>query len=133
MRHPGHVERELEHDIKSLANRARDDREFAVELYAALCNAEWRHDDGAGWSGGTWRYVGGLVADLRGRGEGYLDFYCSGGEGEITDRVAEAMAVLGWRGVGHGARLLVIDPVSGEVEALGDDGRWIVDRPGADG
>jgi hypothetical protein len=55
------------------------------------------------WPGGTWRYVADVVAHLRGRGEDYLDFYCSGGEGAITDRVAAAMDALGWRGVGHGA------------------------------
>jgi hypothetical protein len=92
------VGRGLEHDIKALANRARSDREFAVELYGALCNASWHHEDGADWPGATWRSVADLVACLRGCGENYLDFYCSGGEGEITDRVAAAMAALGWRG-----------------------------------
>jgi hypothetical protein len=126
------VDRDLEHDIRALADRARRDRGFAVELYGALCNADWRHDDGTEWCG-TWRYAGEVVAQLRGRGEDYMDFYCSGGEGKITDRVAEAMDALGWRGVGHGVRLLSIDPTSGKVEAPGDDGRWIVERPGADG
>jgi hypothetical protein len=67
------VARDVEHDIKALADRARSDREFAVELYGALCNASWRHDDGADWPGGTWRHVAGVVADLRGCGEDYLD------------------------------------------------------------
>ncbi len=125
------MDRDLEHDIKVLADRARSDRRFAVELYGALCNADWRHDDGTEWRA-TWRYAGEVVARLRGSGEGYLDFYCSGGEGEITDRVAEAMAVLGWHGIGHGARLLVIHPVSGKVEALGDDGQWVIERTGVD-
>lgn len=61
-----------------------------------------------------------------------MDLYCSGGEGEITERVAEAMARIGWRGIGHGVRLRVIDPVSGKVEVLGDDGEWVVERRGAD-
>src|SRR3954466_13294326 len=110
------VERDLEHDIKALADRTRSDRDYAVELYGALCNADWRHDDGTDWPGGTWRYVGDVVAHLRGRGEDYLDFYGSGGEGEITTRVAGAMAELGWRGVGHGKRLHKLNPTTGSVE-----------------
>ena len=125
------MQRDLEHDIKALADRCRGDREFAVELYGALCNAHWRHDDGTEWPGGTWRYVADVVAHLRGHGEDYMDFYCSGGEGEITGRVAAAMAALGWRGVGHGRQLRKIDFATGAVEVLGDDGHWIVE--GTDG
>jgi hypothetical protein len=73
-----------------------------------------------------------LIADLRGRGECYLDYYASGGEGEITDRVAQAMAPIGWHGVGHGARLRKIDFCSGRVEVLSDDGQWVVEREGVE-
>jgi hypothetical protein len=62
-----------------------------------------------------------------------LDFYCSGGEGEITDRVAQAMAALGWRGVGHGAPLRRVDFSSGTVEVLSEDGEWVVERRGVEG
>jgi hypothetical protein len=124
------MERDLEHDIKALADTARSDREFAVELYGALCNASWRHDDGMEWPGGTWRYVADVVAHLRGRGEDYLDFYCSGGEGEITHCVAAAMDTLGWRGVGHGVRLHKIDFATRTVEVLGDDGQWTAEARG---
>ena len=127
------VERDLEHDIKALVDRTRSDRDFAVELYGALCNADWHHDDGTEWPGGTWRYVGDVVAHLRGLGEDYMGFYWSGGEGEITDRVAEAMAALGWRGVGHGRRLHKVDVTTGTVEDLGDDGQWVGEPPGAGG
>lgn len=123
------VDRDLEHDIKALAERARADREFAVELYAALCNADWRHDDGTEWSG-SWRYAGGVVADLRGRGEDYIDYYCSGGEGEITDRVSEAMAALGWHGVGHGVQLRKVDFRTGKSEVLTEDGQWVPEPSG---
>jgi hypothetical protein len=128
MRHPVLMTRELEHDIKALTDRARNDRQFAIELYSGLCNADWRHDDGTTWPGGTWRHVGAVVAHLRGLDEGYLDFYCSGGEGEITDRVREAMAALGWRGVGHGAPPLIIDVASGTVEVQDEDGQWVVEK-----
>jgi hypothetical protein len=125
------VSRDLEHDIKALADRARNDRGFAVELYQALCNADWTHDDGTTWTG-SWRYVAGEVAHLRGRGEDYLDFYYSGGEGTISERVAEAMAVLGWHGVGHGERLYRVAPRTGESHVLGEDGEWVPMQPDAD-
>ncbi len=124
------VGRDLEHDIKALAERVRADRALAIELYGGLCNGSWRHDDGTNWLGGTWRAVAGVVADLRGRGEDYLDFYCSGGEGEITRRVAAAMDALGWHGEGHGARLRKVDFATGIVEVLGDDGGWAVESRG---
>src|SRR3954454_19942417 len=123
------VNRDLEYDLKALADRARPDRDFAVEFYGSLCNAEWRHDDGSNWPGATWRSVADLVAHLRSRGEGYLDFYCSGGEGEISVRVADAMAELGWHGIGHGAPLRKVDLRTGESQVLGEDGEWIVERP----
>ena len=121
------VGRDLEHDIQALAERARSDRGFAVELYGALCNASWHHGDGTEWPGGTWRAVADVVAHLRGCGENYLDFYCSGGEGEISDRVTAAMEMLGWQGVGHGARLRRTDFRTGTTEVLGDDGEWTVE------
>ena len=80
------------------------DDSFAQALYAALCNADWRKEGHAGepWSA-SWRRAGDIVADLRNRGEIYLDFYCSGignpngtAEGVVRSDVAEALARLGW-------------------------------------
>ena len=98
------TERDLEHDLRGLADRLSDDA-FADELYCALCNADWMHEDGSAWRG-SWRHAAGVVADLRGTGESYLDFSCSpsGGERTISPRVAAAMSTLGWRGTGHGSR-----------------------------
>ena len=90
------VERDLEHDIKALVDRTRSDRDFAVELYGALCNADWHHDDGTEWPGGTWRYVGDVVAHLRGLGEDYMGFYCSGGEGTVAALISDRLATRGW-------------------------------------
>lgn len=122
------MERDLEHDIKALAARARTERDFSVELYGALCNAEWCHDNGSRWRGGSWRYIAEFVAHLRGRGEDYLEFYCSGGEGEISARVADAMARLGWHGIGHGSPLRKVDFRTGESHVLGEDGEWVLER-----
>lgn len=84
----------------AFVKKVRDDV-FAQSVYAALCNVSWRKN-GIEWSC-SWRAAGGLVADLRGKGD-YLDFYCSGigehtqsiGEGHVTEAVREALALLGW-------------------------------------
>ena len=83
---------------------ANEDESFAQALYAALCNVDWRKDGHPDepWST-VWRQAGGIVADLRRRGESYLAFYCSWTddrdrvtEGVVRPDVAEALARLGW-------------------------------------
>jgi|SRR5688500_14135121 len=87
------------------------DDETAVGVYASLCNVIWVPTDHPAQTYGevnvrdytalttTWRYAGGLVADLREKGEDYMHFYCSGGEGQPTPEVIEAMASIGYRPV----------------------------------
>ena len=68
---------------------------FAEVLYAALCNTEWRHRaTGERWSC-SWRSVGAIVAHLSGGGD-YLDWYGSGGEGLVDERVLDVIQALGW-------------------------------------
>jgi len=92
------------------------DRAGACEFYAALCNMQWEviidiPDDEKiieklmgkepeVWSC-TWRYAGGIIADIRhqhySEREDYMDFYCSGNEGEVTELVRECFERLGWK------------------------------------
>ena len=68
---------------------------FAMLLYAALCNTEWRYVvTGACWSC-SWRSAGGIVATLRAEGD-YTDWYCSMGEGLVDEQVLEEIQALGW-------------------------------------
>ena len=100
----------LEQDLNGLGELLEDDA-FAAELYSALCNNEWRKG-GRFWSC-TWRTAGAIVAELRNSRrevwrdrdpgdeqnagyEDYLDYYCSSHEGEISDRVREQLAKIGW-------------------------------------
>jgi hypothetical protein len=76
--------------IVELVRRER----FAKDLYRALCNTSWFRN-GHEW-GCTWRQAGGVVADLRDLNEEYIDFYCSGREGTVTDEIAWELAALGW-------------------------------------
>jgi hypothetical protein len=87
---------DLETDLMSSARIAElvKERRFAEDLYRAFCETRWFRN-GKEW-GCTWRGAGGIVADLRDRGEEYIDFYCSGGEGTVTTEVATELATLGW-------------------------------------
>jgi hypothetical protein len=68
---------------------------FAALLYGALCNTQWKHTaSGLEWSC-SWRFAGGIVADLRGEGD-YLDWYCSTGEGLVDEQILAEILALGW-------------------------------------
>lgn len=81
-----------------LRDRLREDRDFAVDIYRALCNMQWQNKkDPENIFGCSWRYAGGLVADIRDLGENYLDFYCSGGEGTVSKEVNKIFNKAGWK------------------------------------
>ena len=71
------------------------DRDAAVRLYRALCNQAWAGPDGRILTV-SWRSAGDIVANARKKGEDYLSFYCSGGEGEIAADVQALLETLGW-------------------------------------
>lgn len=88
----------LEDDLKAsseILEKVKND-EYANSLYCALCNNEF-DKNGIQWSC-TWRYSGGLVARLRAMNECYLDYYCNGNEGFISDEIKEDLLKLGWTG-----------------------------------
>lgn len=114
----------LEWDLRTTAwilDKVVDNR-YAQNLYAALCNMRWQRLDvfpilkDEYWSC-SWRYAGGIVADMQGKGD-YIDWYCSGiaggdepdvynegfdlkrkgyvPEGVVTDEIREDLKKLGW-------------------------------------
>lgn len=99
----------LEEDLTlSLMIKERiQNNQYAHELYCALCNIQWWHEEINGPQTMSWRYAAGLVASLRAKHEDYLDWYCGGArdslnggrdpfEGEVTERIANDMKLLGW-------------------------------------
>ena len=85
------------------------DESYAQNLYAALCNNQFIKNEvfpilkEEAWSC-TWRYAGGIIANMLGEGD-YLDWYCSGigdknekfvGEGYVTDEIRTDLLKLGW-------------------------------------
>jgi len=79
------------------------DEEYAKDLYRALSNMQWLKKEimpvlrNELWSA-SWRCAGGIVAELRQEGD-YMDWYCTGGEGTVTDEIKADLARLGWEPV----------------------------------
>lgn len=117
------MERDLEEDIlgdaEILAKIRAEDKRYAQNVYAALCNMRWQPLEvmpilkDEYWSV-SWRSAGGVVADLRGQGEDYMDYYCSGmgsglgngdehgdkgyvGESTVTEEIQQDFARIGWK------------------------------------
>lgn len=110
----------MEHDLRTTAwilHKVRTSEVYSQHLYAAMCNNDFQRIDvwpvlkGEKWSC-SWRYAGGIIADMREEGD-YIDWYCSGigsglgngdedgskgyvGEGAITDEIREDLRRLGW-------------------------------------
>ena len=108
----------LENDIMAAAwfcDKVRSSESYAQNLYAAMCNNEFQRKDvwpiltNERWSC-TWRYAGGLVARIVGKGD-YMDYYCSGigafdlneelladyvSESHVTEEIEQDLDRLGW-------------------------------------
>ena len=122
----------LEEEIKAanwVVEKVRSREYYAQNLYAALCNNAFQKLEVVPvlkdevWSC-TWRYAGGLIADILEVGN-YMDWYCSGmlrsmaqeeidimtedekknylythdhyvGEGYVTDEIRDDLKKLGW-------------------------------------
>ena len=110
----------MEYDLRIndwILDKVRQSDTYAQNLYAAMCNNDFIKNDV--WTiltekkwGCSWRRAGGIIADMRQRGD-YIDWYCSGigdglgngdmngtkdyvPEGYITDEIKEDLLKLGW-------------------------------------
>lgn len=113
-------ENNLEYDLRStdwILTKVRENQTYAQNLYAALCNNDFVRADA--WPilkeehwGCSWRYAGGIIADMQQQGD-YIDWYCSGigdglgngdadgsrgyvSEGTVTDEIRQDLKTLGW-------------------------------------
>jgi hypothetical protein len=95
----------LENDLlnsEHMKNKCKTSDVYSQNLYAALCNNRFFYGDKE-WTC-SWRYSGGIIADIRQEGE-YISWYCSGivsdidgyvGEGEVTDEIKLDLIKIGW-------------------------------------
>lgn len=104
----------LERDLRTtwwIVEKVQEKQIYAQHLYAALCNNEFAPKDtwallqNITWHC-TWRYAGGIIADMRGEGD-YLSWYCSGSwkddyddlyneEGIIAPEIKRDLDQIGW-------------------------------------
>ena len=89
----------LEYDLrrtKWICDKAKASEAYAQNIYAALCNQDWQKNDvwpllkGETYSC-SWRYAGGIVADMVESGD-YIDWYCSGIGGGVADEELAKMS-----------------------------------------
>ena len=88
-------EKSLEWDIAKLRDKLEDEM-YAVKVYDALCNNNWKHKETNELFQCSWRYAGSIVANNRRFNQDYLSFYFSGNEGNIDPEVMSDFENLGW-------------------------------------
>lgn len=113
---PKSQENNLEYDLLTtdwILEKVRNSETYAQNLYAAMCNNSFQKLDvlpilkDERWSC-SWRYAGGIIADMREEGD-YIDWYCSGigpiegdrnssfvSESAVTDEIRADLKRLGW-------------------------------------
>ena len=114
---------EIRNCPEMMAKIRAEDRRYAQNLYAAWCNMQWCKRStwpilAEDYWSASWRGSGGIVANLRNKGEDYMDYYCSGmrgglsfsgaedieyfektgyaSEGEVKEEIANDLDKLGW-------------------------------------
>ena len=130
---PEWAENNMEYDLRSaqwMLDKVRADDAYAQNLYAAMCNNDFQKNEfmpllaGKTWSC-SWRYAGGIIADMRQEGD-YIDWYCSGirggmdlsGDGEpmeLTEEQLHRKSILD-RYVGES---VVTDEIRADLKRLG--------------
>lgn len=121
----------MEYDLLTtdwILDKVRKSESYAQNLYAAMCNMQFvkkeifpylRQDPDKDLWHCSWRYAGGIVADMRQEGD-YIDWYCSGmgglnrefdgdetneqwqqrtkyvPEGMVTEEIEQDLFKLGW-------------------------------------
>ena len=125
MADPAWQKNNLEYDLRStkwICDKAKSNKAYAQNLYAAMCNQDWQKNDvwpllqGKTYSC-SWRYAGGIVADMREEGD-YIEWYCSGIQGKPEDD--------DWIDLGHVPEGTVTEEIQKDLFQLG----WIpVDNP----
>lgn len=117
----GWPDNNLEHAIRHcdwMVDKIRNHAFYAQNLYAAICNNQFVRAEvfpilkEEYWTA-SWRYAGGLMAEIRGQGD-YMDFYCSGITNEAVDPDGDQPGIV--------AESRVTPEIRSDLERLG----WLV-------
>ena len=120
----------MEYDLLTtdwILEKVRSNDAYAQNLYAAMCNNGFIRLEiipvlkGEEW-GCSWRYAGGIVADMQQKGD-YIDWYCSG----IRDVSIDEEENKAWDGRGYVPEGRITDEIRTDLQRLG----WAV-APGGD-
>jgi len=87
---------DLEYELRTndhIHNKCIVSEDYCKDLYSALCNNEFTK--GSKTCSYTWRTVGGIIANILEKGD-YIDWYCSGNEGFITEEIKQDLENMGW-------------------------------------
>lgn len=101
-RDPTWSKNNMEYDLRTtdwILAKVKHSDIYAQHLYAAMCNNDFQKMDNwvilndETWSR-SWRSAGGIIADMRENGEGYLSYYCSGMKGSQCEIGSEEFNLL---------------------------------------
>ena len=104
---PDWTQNNMEYDLRTtdwVLEKVRNSEVYAQNLYAAMCNNEFQKiavedtpenivlvlKDGLTTWSCSWRYAGGIIADMQEEGD-YINWYCSGINKQYTDDELEDM------------------------------------------
>ena len=120
---------DMEWDLRTtdwILEKARASDSYAQNLYAAMCNREftkremWPILKEETWSC-SWRYAGGIIADMRQKGD-YIDWYCSGMGGLNQEYDAKETNEEWQKRTGYVAEGVITEEIEKDLNRLG----WIV-------
>jgi hypothetical protein len=119
----------MEYDLLTtdwILEKVRASDSYAQNLYAAMCNNDftkrelWPILKEEKWSA-SWRYAGGIIADMRQEGD-YIDWYCSG-MGGLNQEYDQKETNEQWqKRTGYVPESVVTEEIEQDLHRLG----WIV-------
>lgn len=119
----------LEYDLLTtdwILAKVRASDAYAQNLYAAMCNNDfikremWPLLKEQKWSC-SWRYAGGIIADMRQEGD-YIDWYCSGIGGQVADYESAETNEQWQKRTGYVPEETVTEEIEKDLHELG----WLV-------
>jgi hypothetical protein len=116
----------MEYDLLTtdwILEKVRASNAYAQNLYAAMCNMQWRKREmwpelkEQNWSC-SWRYAGGIIADMRQEGD-YIDWYCSGMGGLNQEYDGEETNEQWQKRTGYVSESVITDEIERDLNQLG--------------